>query len=138
MNTIICGHCNGTGETTSTELYRGRRCTTWLRCMKCQGTGIVDAPAQPEPSTVAATVLMVAAVAQVESREDALRRLLVVARESGVQLKRDDAGDIGFRARPAVPCRSGFLRVPRLSGLPPLPARCRPVGTSRFLGRARG
>jgi hypothetical protein len=97
MNTITCGHCGGTGETTSTELFRGRRCTTWLRCTKCQGAGTVEAPTQPEPPSEAGTVPVaevLVAVAQVESREDAMRRLLVVARESGVQLKRDDAGDL--------------------------------------------
>jgi hypothetical protein len=97
MNTIICGHCTGTGETASTELYRGRRCTTWCRCTKCQGVGTVEAPTQPEPPADPATVPVaevLVAVAQVESREEALRRLLVVARESGVQLKRDSHGDM--------------------------------------------
>ena len=139
MNTFTCDHCNGTGETASTELYRGRRVSTWCRCTQCQGAGTIDAPAQPEPPSEAATV-PVMIVAQVESREDAMRRLLVVARECGVQLKRDDRGDLWATsvsgARPAVPGRPGFLRLPRLPGIPPLPARCRLVGAPRLPGRA--
>jgi hypothetical protein len=95
MNT--CDRCNGTGETASTELYRGRRVSTWCRCTQCQGAGTFEATTQPELPAEAATVPVaevLVAVAQAESREDALRRLLVVARESGVQLKRDDAGDM--------------------------------------------
>jgi hypothetical protein len=97
MHTSTCDRCNGTGETASTELYRGRRVSTWCRCTQCQGAGTIESPAQPEPPSEVASVPVadvMVTVAQVESREDAMKRLLVVARESGVQLKRDDAGDL--------------------------------------------
>ena len=45
MNT--CDRCNGTGETASTELHRGRRVSTWCRCTKCHGAGTLDPPEPP-------------------------------------------------------------------------------------------